>query len=115
MLICCCKHCLLSRRDVLIQDLVRDLTSGSLQSNDELFSVASFFNIATKDLLDKPQDLKSIFNIRNQISHEMDIDFSQPNRHRRPRAREDMIDFTNTVFKVAKNFIEKTDERLSNS
>ena len=102
-----------SPKDVLIENLVFDLTSGSLQSVDELFRIASFFNIPSKDLIGNPQDLRKIFGIRNQISHEMDIDFSQRNRNRRPRARDDMIQYTNTIFKVAKVFLEAVDKRLA--
>lgn len=101
-----------SPKDVLIKNLVFDLTSGSLQSVDELFRIASFFNIPSKDLIREPQDLKNIFSIRNQISHEMDIDFSQRNRNRRPRARDDMIQCTNAIFRVAKVFIAAVDKRL---
>jgi len=99
-------------RDVLLQDLVRNLTSGSLQSVDELFRIASFFNIPSKILINKPEDLKSIFNIRNQISHEMDIDFTQRNRNRRPRSRDAMIEHVNAIFKVAKVFLDETDNKL---
>ncbi len=101
-----------SPKEVLIQDLVEELTAGSLQSVDELFRVGSFFNIPSKELIEDPKNLKDIFGIRNQISHEMDIDFTQPNRHRRPRGRDDMIGYTNTVFKVAKVFLEKVDGKL---
>ena len=102
-----------SPKNVLIENLVRELTYGSLQSVDELFRVASFFNIPSKELIDRPQALKNIFGIRNQISHEMDIDFSQRNRNRRPRARDDMIRYTNTVFKVANVFLEKVNNKLN--
>jgi hypothetical protein len=101
-----------SPKDVLIEDLVRELTSGSLQSIDELFRVASFFNIPSKELIQNPQDIKVIFAIRNQIVHEMDIDFKQRNRNRRPRGRESMIDYTNIIFQVSKGFLEKVDKML---
>lgn len=102
-----------SPRDTLLQDLVRDLTSGSLQSVDELFRVGAFFNIPSKDLTGNPQELKHVFAMRNQIAHEMDIDFSQRNRNRRSRSRETMIAAVNTVFAVAKVFLEKTDSRIT--
>jgi hypothetical protein len=102
-----------SPKDILIENLIFELTSGSLQSVDELFRIASFFNIPSKELIGDPQDLRSIFGIRNQISHEMDIDFSQRNRHRRPRSRDDMIQYTNTIFMVAKVFLEEVDKRLA--
>ena len=100
-------------RDLLVADLVRDLTSGSLQAVDELSRVGSFLNIPSKELIEDPKKMTRIFEIRNQIAHEMDIDFSQPNRRRHPRARDDMIDYTNALFKVAKTLLGKADERLA--
>ena len=99
-------------REVLQQDLVRNLTSGSLQSVDELLKAASFFNIPSKSIAPNPQDVKLVFAVRNEISHEMDIDFSQNNRNRRPRARDTMIRHVNQVFAVAKAFLEQTDKKL---
>jgi len=101
-----------SPRTVLQQDLLRELTSGSLQSVDELLKTASFFNIPSKDIAPNTKDVKRVFEVRNQISHEMDIDFSQPNRNRRPRARGTMIAHVNQVFAVAKAFLEQTDSKL---
>ncbi len=99
-------------RDVLMSDLVRELTAGSLQSVDELFRVAAFFNIPSKQLSSDPNELKRIFNARNQIAHEMDIDFTQRNRSRRPRARDGMINDVNVLFSVAKVFLESTEQKL---
>lgn len=100
-------------RDVLMLDLVRELTAGSLQSVDELFRVAAYFNIPSKQLSPDPNDLRRIFNARNQIAHEMDIDFTQRNRSRRPRARDGMINDVNVLFCVAKVFLESTDQKLA--
>jgi hypothetical protein len=100
-------------RDVLTQNLISELVAGSLQSVDELFRVASFFNIPSKKLIDNPSDLKEIFKTRNQISHEMDIDFSQSNRNRRPRAMMTMINYTEQIFKVSESFLEETQNKLN--
>jgi hypothetical protein len=99
-------------KDQFVADLVMDLTSRSLQSVDELFKVASFFNIPSRDLSNEPEGLKKIFKTRNQIAHEMDIDFSQPNRNRRPRSRDTMIEYVNTVFATAKSLMEKVDQKI---
>lgn len=101
-----------SPRDVLIENLVRELTSGSLQSVEEIFRVASFFDIRSNDLTNNPQDFKNIFKIRNQISHEMDIDFKQLNRNRRPRGRDDMIKCTNSIFSLSNIFLDMVDKKL---
>jgi len=102
-----------SPRDVLVDDLKRELTANSLQSVDELLRVAAYFNIPSRDIVKEPRDLKAVFDARNQIAHEMDIDFDQPNRHRYPRARDDMIAHTNRVLLLAKTFLEMVENKLA--
>lgn len=101
-----------SPREVMIQELIHELTAGSLQSAEELFRVGAYFNIASTILSKDVDKLKTIFNVRNQISHEMDIDFDQPNRSRHPRKRDEMIFFTNELFRIAKTFLEQVDTKL---
>ncbi len=102
-----------SPRDTLIQELVEELTANSLQSAEELFRVGAYFNIASTTLTEDVEKLKNIFQVRNQISHEMDIDFTQPNRSRHPRRRDEMISFTNELFRIAKIFLEEVDGKLT--
>lgn len=100
-------------RKRMIDQLVWDLTSESLQSADQLFKSAAFFNIPSPDLSKDPKGLKTIFEARNQISHEMDVDFEQSNRSRRPRARSTMTAFTNDIFKVAQAYLERVDGKVA--
>jgi len=97
---------------LLIDGLVYELTTSSLQSSEQVFRVASFFNIPTNQLTADPRDLGQVFKVRNEIAHEMDIDFSQPNRKRRPRSKDAMIANTNTLFAVCRAFLERVDEKL---
>lgn len=99
-------------RKALIMDLVQDLTSGSLQSAEELFRVASYFDISTKKLTDNAELIKKIFDIRNQITHEMDVDFNQARRNRRPRGRDDMISFTEEIFKLSNKILNEVKNKL---
>jgi len=98
----------------LIKILIDELTSQSLQSTDQLLRVGGYFNIPSNQLTQNPNNLSQIFAARNQIIHEMDIDFTQPNRSRRPRARQRMIEFTNEIFRVANVFLDIVDRKLSN-
>lgn len=104
-----------SPKEALIEKLLYDLTSDSIQSKDQLLRVASSFGISTEDLSVDLKKLKTVFEVRNQIAHEMDIDFKQPNRNRVPRAKNDMIEMTNIILKTADHFLNKVDEivRLS--
>jgi hypothetical protein len=96
----------------LIDELVNTLTSDSIQSLEQLFKVAAFFNIPSKKITSDPNLIKKIFSIRNEISHEIDIDFSQPNRNRRPRSKTNMINFTNELFKISGNFLNEVNNSL---
>jgi hypothetical protein len=100
-------------RERLLKLLVSDLISGSLQSMEAVFRVGSFFDIPSQALFNNPTRLTEVFRIRNQINHEMDIDFNQPNRSRRPRGRQAMIDNTNIIFAVAEQFLINVDQKIN--
>lgn len=53
-------------KEILINILKKELTANSLQNADELFKVASFFNIETTNI----EKMREIFNERNLIAHE---------------------------------------------
>ncbi len=96
----------------LARELVRDLTSGSLQSKEELFRAASYFDIPTHVLTSSPDLVQEIFEARNQIVHEMDIDFGQSNRNCRPRRKKAFIDYSKEVFRLGGVFLAEVDRRL---
>ena len=100
-------------RSVLIGRLIDDLTSRSLQSKDEVLRAASYFDIARKEVASDLGKLEEIFHCRNQISHEMDIDFEPSNRNRRPRSRDDMIANTKAILQVAGKLLKAADKRLA--
>jgi hypothetical protein len=102
-------------RDKMVENLVFDLTSGSLQSHEELLKVASYFDVPTKEIVDDVNSLRDVFQARNQIIHEMDVDFTQKNRNRRPRAKTGMIKSTNKIFAVSANLLAAVDRRIANS
>ena len=98
--------------DRMITMWVNDLTAKSLQSADELFKIASYFDIKSNIISKEPNKLKEVFRIRNEIIHEMDIDFSQEHRNRTPRQRDEMIEATNRLLKVCKTFLKAVDDKL---
>ena len=100
-------------RTKLISLLVSELTSSSLQSTEEILRTAAHFDIPSNELTINPQTLSEIFVARNQIVHEMDVDFLQTNRNRRPRARQKMLDYTNEIFRVSSSFLAGVDNRVS--
>lgn len=100
-------------RDELLELLVRDLTGDSLQSAEQIFKVASFFDIPTRDICGSIEALKAVFVVRNQIGHEMDVAFDQPNRSRRPRSQADMVKHTNALFELSAKFLAQVHLRIS--
>ena len=101
-----------SPRKRLVGELTRELTSGSLQSTDALLRAGSFFDIPSRNLCQDPQALTEVFRARNQMIHEMDVDFGQTNRNRRPRRKQAMVDSTNRIFSVGRNFLVVVAARL---
>jgi hypothetical protein len=102
-----------SPRDTLEQSLINQLTGSSLQSKDELLRVAAYFAIPAAEITTNPNHVRDIFNVRNQIAHEMDIDFTQPNRSRRPRRRQDMVRYTRDILTVACAFLRAVQVKLA--
>lgn len=96
----------------LVSLLVDDLTSRSLQSTEELLKAGAAFDIASNEVTNDPRRLADIFRARNQIAHEMDVDFTRPNRSRRPRARGVMVGHTNEIFRVAGALLVGVDLRI---
>ena len=93
-------------------ELLRELTSSSLQSKDQLLSVAAYFAIPADEISAKPTELKEVFDVRNQIAHEMDIQFRQANRSRRSRTFDDMTRYTSIVLTAAVSFYVAVEKRL---
>jgi hypothetical protein len=100
-------------RERLVRHLVADLTAGSLQSTEELMRVGAYFDVPSHLLVADPKELQKVFGARNQIVHEMDVDFSHVNRNRRSRTRAYMISATNEIFRVTAALLTEVDERAA--
>ncbi len=98
--------------EILIDGLVVELTSASLQSSEQLFKVASYFDVATNRICANQALLTEVFRVRNEIAHEMDVDFAQPNRSRRPRPQERMIAYANELFSVGSSLLACVNEKV---
>ena len=100
-------------RDVLVSALIDDLVSQSLQSKEQVLRAASYFDIPSATLAPNLKMLEDIFRARNEIVHEMDVDFDQTNRNRRPRRKAEMIRHTTEILRLANAFLIEVDRRLS--
>src|SRR3989338_8956810 len=103
-------------RDLLIKILKKSLSDNSLQSLDQILIVASHFAITSQELLGNKttDDIKKTFDVRNEISHEMDVDLTgKSHKKRRERTCDDMIKHVQNTLLISFNFIKSIDTHLS--
>ena len=100
-------------RAALVEELIRDLTGKSLQSKAQILRAGSFFDLPSHQLVDDMDLFDVIFRARNQIAHEMDIDFEQPRQNRAPRPKQEMVDFTKAILRCAAKFLAGVDGKLT--
>jgi hypothetical protein len=99
-------------RGELIASLIDELGAGSLQSAEELSKLAAYFDIPTAELIGDHGLLAEIFRVRNQITHELDVDFAQEGRHRRHRDRDTMCRYTTELLRVAGVLLDAVERRV---
>lgn len=104
-----------------IEDYIRELTGGSLQSAEELIRAAralGFPEYLLKEVVAAKRDVQEVFVIRNQIVHELDMDLHgrrAPGRRRRNQRRvEDMKSHVEQLLSIGVVFIHGVSARLTN-
>jgi plasmid stability protein len=96
----------------VVEQYIRDLTGDSLQSSEQVFKAATALGADGVKLGFDKKKLTSIFDIRNAIVHELDIDLDGSRRKRNQRKVEDMIGHTDALLKVGETLIESVDKRI---
>lgn len=97
----------------LIDEYVGHLTSGSLQSTDSLFEVAAALGIDPTQVGLLAHDLRPIFDTRNKIIHELDINLHAKRRTRNVRTQANMIDNVDRLFRLIRLMVQSVDGRLT--
>jgi hypothetical protein len=100
-----------SPREQALARFMSILGQNSLQSKDQIFQVTSFFDIPSKVVYSKPNELQEVFQVRNKIVHELDIDLEGSNRKRNPRGKTEMIRQTNIIFQTTTTVLDEVDKR----
>lgn len=95
----------------VIEEYIRDLTGGSLQSASELNRVVSALGVQGVRL--NQTELKEIFDVRNKIIHELDINLSGDRRRRNDRGIDDMKRFAAALIRTAEQILEAVHGRLA--
>jgi len=95
----------------VIEEYTRDLTGASLQSASELAKTAAALGLSEVKV-DVPR-FKEIFEIRNKIIHELDINLDGDRRKRNMRGREPMMKHTNALLEIGEQILREVDARLA--
>lgn len=78
-----------------------------------MFSAVSAFGIEPEKTLGmERKELKKVFDARNQIVHEFDIDFSGARRNRRQRRANDIVEMSNKLLKLSQDTVEHVFSQL---
>ncbi len=96
----------------LIEEYVSHLTGGSLQSTDSLFEVAAALGADPIVIGLVPSELRPIFDTRNKIIHELDINLVAHRRTRNVRSQATMIRDTERLFRLSHALINSVDARV---
>ena len=100
-----------SHQDQVIEEYIRDLTCGSLQSVEELSRTATALGLS--ELKFDRTKLKEIFEIRNKIVHDLDVNLDAERRKRNIRGREPMMKHTNALLQTAEQMLKGVHTSLS--
>ena len=88
---------------------VRRLISGSIGLAD----ITASWAWSGVTVTNACQQLNDALTIRNQIAHEMDVNFKRKGPNRNPRRRREMVEHTNQILQAADALLAAVDARLS--
>ncbi len=102
-------------RAFLIDMLKSELSFDSLQSSDQLYKVAGFFNIPTNRIIreNDKEILKRVFDTRNKIVHQMDLNLEDDEIESCVHDINTVEVFYNTIVTVSTSFINEVNEKLN--
>lgn len=104
-------------KNLLMNRLTEHLIVDSLQNKDQLLKVAAYFAITSAEVLSNDVLTKEAFDARNNIIHEMDVNFKTKGsgqKKRNQRSKTDVLKYCENIFSVASNFINIVSSKLNN-
>jgi hypothetical protein len=96
----------------VVEDYIAHLTASSLQSAAELARAASAFGLEPRNVGIDFERLRSIFDVRNKIIHELDINFEARRRVRNVRRADTMIGHTNALLEIGEKTLLAVDGKI---
>jgi len=94
-----------SQQSQVIEEYIRRLTGGSLQSGEELMRTATALGLKPGQCKIDKDKVQAIFDIRNQIIHELDMNPSGKKRKRHLRKQKDMVAHADTLLGIAQSLL----------
>jgi hypothetical protein len=104
-----------SQQSQVIEEYIYSLTGSSLQSVSELMKAVNALGIDANVVDVDPNELKPIFDIRNKIIHELDIDFEAARRNRKSRRLNEMIGRANVLLRISEKVLWETFEKVQSA
>ncbi|MEK7549852.1 MAG: HEPN domain-containing protein [Patescibacteria group bacterium] len=101
-------------RTVLLEKYKKNF-SGSLQSAEEVFRVGAAFELETKKIIEgtSEADFKKAFEIRNKITHELDITLKSTDKwDTKKRTVGEITKSCESVFQVIQNFLNELEKKV---
>lgn len=102
-----------SPTEAVNREYVSDLTGSSLQSASELARAASAFGLEPGAVGIDFEELRAIYDVRNKIIHELDINFETPRRVRTVRQVGTMVRHTNALLRIGEQFLLGVDGKVN--
>jgi hypothetical protein len=100
-----------SQQSQVIEEYIRELTGASLQSPSELAKAVQALGLANVKI-DVPR-FREIFDLRNKIIHELDINLDGDRRKRNVRGRDPMMTHTNALLEIGEKILGAVDKQLA--
>lgn len=94
-----------SQQSQVIEEYIAKLTGGSLQPGEELMRTATALGLEPAQCEIDKKKVQEIFNIRNQINHELDMNPAGKKRKRHLRKQNDMVAHADTLLGIAQRLL----------
>jgi hypothetical protein len=101
-----------STQSQIIEEYINYLTKGSLQSSEELSKIVKAFALTPREVKIDNIQLRPIFEARNKIIHELDINLNATRRKRNLRAQNTMKNYTETLIEMGESILRAVDNKL---
>jgi len=103
-----------SQQDRIIEEYIRELTGNSLQSQDQVFKTAKALGLDPNSVGLDATRLKSTFEVRNRIIHELDVNLKtgRGKQSRHNRTKSELEAHANNLLDVGEKILKGVESKL---